>query len=85
MTYFGFKTIEEKNKWICKSEINRSNMRKMGIPDNISLDDIKCVFETIHEPNYVVWMLVGNQLNKNQRKHVKYVLKSALYHRLIKR
>lgn len=84
MAYFNFKTWEDKNKWICKSEINRGNMRKMHIPDFVKLDDIKKVFDSIDDPFFVRWVLVGNSLNPKQRKHVKYVSKFALYKALVR-
>ncbi len=81
--YFGVDIKELKRQWICKSEITRQNLDEMNIPSSITIKEAKEIFDSIKEDKYIRIVSVGNSINKNQRKHVKYVLKCALYKKII--
>lgn len=76
----GFPNYEYKSKFICRSEITRPNMRKMSIPDFISLETIKQAFDEIEGNMY----LTGNLNIAGKNRHTKYVRKLELYKKVIK-
>lgn len=76
----GFSNLKYKSKYICRSEITRANMCKMGIPDFIPLDTIKQAFDEIDGDLY----LTGNLNIAGRNRHTKYVLKYELYQKVIK-
>lgn len=79
--YDGFGSLQNKNRFICKSEINRKTAREMCLPDFISIEYIKKAFDEL--PNKV-YVRRGNLSNKNQTRVTAYVNKFELYNYIIK-
>ena len=77
--YDGFGSLKNKNRFICVSEITRPNVRKMGIPDCISLDEVK---KSFYQLRYIL-VRTGNYKNKHQTRATRYVNKFELYHYVI--
>ncbi len=76
----GFPNAKYKDRYICRSEITRPNMRKMGIPDFIPLETIRQAFDEIEGCMY----LTGNLNIAGKNRHTKYVCKLELYKKVIK-
>lgn len=75
--YNGFGSIENKNKYICKSEITRANMRKMGFSEKTSVEEVKSAFDELDG----IYVRRGNQY---KNRVTKYVKKFELYLYVVK-
>ena len=75
---FGSKKFED--SVICKSQITRKNMRKIGIPDFIPIEDIRKDFDKVKRDWYI---RRGNFLT-GQTRITRYVKKFDLYQAVIK-
>lgn len=78
--YSGFGSLKNKQKYICKSEITRSALDKMGIPASITVEQVKTDFDQLEG----VYISRGSPYDPNKRRATKYVLKFALYSYVIK-
>lgn len=78
--YDGFGGEEIKNKYICKSEITRDALRKMNIPEFVTVQFAKEVFDSLKGIN----VFRGVYGNREKRHITKYVLKFELYRGVIK-
>ena len=72
--------ISGDKNYISKSKITRAELRKMSIPDYISIDEAKSDFDKLDG----VGEKVGNPYNYRQQRYTKYVYKKELYDLIIK-
>lgn len=83
--YSGFASPKQKGNYLCKSEITRSNLRKMGIPDFIEIKEVNEAFEELEKEPFVYYIRRGNLKVRGRNRVTKYVNKHALYKKVIKR
>jgi len=66
--------------YICKSKINSKIRNELGIPDYVSINELKENFDMCDYKT----QKTGNSLNKNQQRHTKFVYKKELRDMTIK-
>lgn len=82
--YNGFASQEAKNKYICKSQITRTLLNELNLPNYLNIEYAKSVFEDCIYKDNVVWVYTGSKRDKNKRRLTPFVKKSDYYHEFVK-
>lgn len=73
--------ILKDSRYITKSKITRDTLKRMGIPNTVSIKEAKEAFDDCPKAS---WELVGSPYDKTKQKHVRVVSKHALYKSIIR-
>lgn len=82
--YNAFASQETKDLYICKSQITRSLLNELNLPNYLDIDYAKSVFEDCILRGNAVWVYTGSQYNKNKRRLTPFVLKTDYYQEFVK-
>ena len=82
--YNAFASQETKDMYICKSQITRSLLNDLNLPNNLSLEYAKSVFEDCILKGNSVWVYTGSQHDNNKRRLTPFVLKLDYYKEFVK-
>ena len=70
--------------YLCKSDITRNLLRKMRIPDDVSLEFARECFKDCIENGHFRVLITGDKNNKRKQRHTAYVLDYVFYKSVIK-
>ena len=76
--YDGFGSVQNKRRFVCKSEINRKLLEELWLDNIVTVSEVKEVFESIRDREKYVIVKTGSSKNPARQKHTKYVKKSVL-------
>lgn len=81
--YNSFSSPEVKKLYICKSQITKSLLKEMNLPD-FNLNYAKIVFEDCIQKDNAVWVYTGSKTDKNKRRLTAFVRKEVYYREFVK-
>lgn len=82
--YRSFANNDVRNQYFCKSEINSKLLNELNLYDLISVQEAKVVFDKLARNNdKSIVVTTGNRIDKNKRRHTRYVLKRVFYQEVI--
>lgn len=74
-TYKSFGSRDTRNAVFCKSEINLTLLKEMGLDSLVTVKEAKEIFDDIYDSDGAFIMYMGHPFDKKKKRHVKFVWK----------